>query len=55
MKKKFFEKMVIPGNPKTRSVFANVKMTGAGAHKSAKDYDRKSLKREMREVFKGFN
>ena len=29
----------------TRSAFATVKMTGAGAHKSKKDYDRKKFKK----------
>lgn len=38
----------------TRSAFATVKMTGAGAHKSKKDYDRKRLKHEDKKVFNDY-
>ncbi len=35
----------------TRSAFANMPMSGCGAHKSKKDYDRKALKKADRKVF----
>lgn len=38
----------------TRSPFANVKMTGCGAHKSKKDYDRKNIKKQDKKVFEEY-
>lgn len=38
-----------------RSPFATCKMTGAGAHKSKKDYDRNRLKREDRKNEENYN
>lgn len=50
------QKMTIIVSPmdlvkKTRSPFSTSKMTGAGAHKSAKDYDRKTLKHSDKKLF----
>lgn len=49
------EKMVITINPydaykKVRSPFATVKMTGAGAHKSKKDYNRQAEKLKTKKL-----
>lgn len=37
----------------SRSVFSTMKITGGGIHKSAKDYDRKNGKKEVRRYLEG--
>lgn len=49
------EKMVITIDPyaaykKVRSPFATVKMSGAGAHKSKKDYNRQAEKLKIKKL-----
>lgn len=39
---------------RVRSPFATVKMTGAGAHKSKKDFNRQAQKLEDRKLFKEY-
>lgn len=38
---------------KIRSKFSAMKMSGAGAHKSKKDYDRKNSKKEIKKYMDG--
>lgn len=38
----------------TRSPFANISISGCGAHKTKKDYNRKNLKKEDKKVFDSY-